>query len=300
MSAVHHDHGWPLHPAAGSGPGRSYRRRSSCRTRRGSTRSFPAIGPSRSGFRMSPPSAWEGREAATSSKGPFSSGSMMWAAPRRRRRSISSGAGRSRRKMAPRVHNVIHWPAPCRARRRGDLDPLSPRRRLRAAPGRPSRPRAPRFAGGSSALAAGVQGEPGVQVSSAAKGWNELRLLPTPIARYGKSATVPSSRRPLCFRCRHRSGSFSFHRGPPGPEWSTVAVCPGADELLAAEGLGVGESPGRSHSVRPDIVTSPCSADFTRWPGRTPLDPDPPSERTMVTPNPTRRDDQPRLGAFER
>ena len=69
------------------------------------------------------------------------------------------------------------------------------------------------------------------------KGWSELRLLPTPITRYGKDGTAPSDGALFAFVLGTDPEVFLFleiSSGKSGPVWQ---YCAGTDDGLRGEGM---------------------------------------------------------------
>jgi hypothetical protein len=90
------------------------------------------------------------------------------------------------------------------------------------------------------ALAEEFKASRGAQVTSAAKGWTELRLLPTPIARYGKPDSPVLDGALFAFVAGTDPEVFLFiedRPGPSGPQWQ-FALAPMSCFPLKASGPG--------------------------------------------------------------
>ena len=106
-------------------------------------------------------------------------------------------------------------------------------------PGAPEPAATPALRGGQlRALAREFKVSRGAEVTSAAKGWNELRLLPTPIARYGKLQGAVVDGALFAFVAGTDPEVFLFiedRPGPSGPQWQ-FALAPMSCWPLKASG----------------------------------------------------------------
>jgi hypothetical protein len=90
------------------------------------------------------------------------------------------------------------------------------------------------------AMAREFKASRGAQVASAAKGWTELRLLPTPIARYGKPQSAVLDGALFAFVAGTDPEVLLFvedRPGPSGPQWQ-FALAPMSCWPLKASGPG--------------------------------------------------------------
>jgi hypothetical protein len=90
------------------------------------------------------------------------------------------------------------------------------------------------------ALARGFKASRAAELRSSQKGWNELRLLPTPIARYGKTGGAVIDGALFAFVIGTDPEVFLFveeRPGPDGPRWQ-YALAPMSAWPLKASGPG--------------------------------------------------------------
>jgi hypothetical protein len=89
-------------------------------------------------------------------------------------------------------------------------------------------------------LARSFKASRAVELRSSQKGWNELRMLPTPIARYGKPGSAVIDGALFAFVVGTDPEVFLFveeRRGPDGPRWH-YALAPMSAWPLKASGPG--------------------------------------------------------------
>ena len=90
------------------------------------------------------------------------------------------------------------------------------------------------------------------------KGWSELRLLPTPIARYGEPGTKLLDGALFAFVLGTDPEVFLFLEARPGQGRLRVAVCPGAHDRLRGQRLIPRQ--GRLGASRPASLVGPLQA----------------------------------------
>ena len=129
------------------------------------------------------------------------------------------------------------------------------------------------------------------------KGWSELRLLPTPIARYGKAGVGASTTAPCSPSSWDRPRGLPLPRGPPGRRRPRMAIRLRPDDLLRAQGRRTrarpsGSSPTSSDADDPsEALLRPARSTLTRPRTR---------ERPAPMDTPTNPEDGPTPGALER
>ena len=92
------------------------------------------------------------------------------------------------------------------------------------------------------ALARGFKASRGAELRSSEKGWNELRLLPTPIARYGKPGSAVIDGALFAFVVGTDPEVFLFveeRPGPDGPRWQYALAPMSAWPLKASGPAGI-------------------------------------------------------------
>jgi hypothetical protein len=132
---------------------------------------------------------------------------------------------------------------------------------FKALPGAPEPAATAALRGGQlRALARQFKASRGAQVTSAAKGWTELRLLPTPIARYGKPPCAILDGALFAFVAGTDPEVFLFveeRQGASGPEWQFALAPMSCWPLKAAGPPGVAwEVPFRWASFRTHALYS--------------------------------------------
>ena len=152
------------------------------------------------------------------------------------------------RRLAPRVHLALDRPV----RRRGRLGRVLATRRGPGLEFKPV-PDAPRPAAtperGSARSGPWPRTSPPTTISRARR-WNTLRLLPKPLARYGKAGADRRGRRPLRVRPGDRPRGLPDARGPARQGRPRMAIRLRPDDLLGSRARGrartVWRSPGAS------------------------------------------------------